>query len=68
MMTTAGWCLSISLRNSARVVSNVVKLISPVAWSWTQATLLYLPRLMARMVFVDAVVVIVFILASSSWG
>jgi UvrD/REP helicase N-terminal domain/Tetratricopeptide repeat len=42
---------------------------SPPAWSCTQATLLYLPRSMATMVVVDADCrVVVFMLASSSWG
>src|SRR6267142_461942 len=62
MTMTPGRSWPISLRNSARVVSKVVKAYSPVAGSWTQATLLYLPRSIARMAFVDAVVVIVFIL------
>src|SRR5262249_23852132 len=57
---------------SLRVVSKVVKRNSPEASSCTQATLLYLPRSMARMVAVDAagdpVFVVVFMLASSSWG
>ena len=55
MTTTPGCSLSISLRSSARVVSIVVKPISPLAWSWTLATDLYLPRSMARMVFVHPV-------------
>src|SRR5262249_30062771 len=57
MLTTAGCVLPISWRSSAREVSKVVKVNSPLAWSWTQATLLYLPRSMARMV-VHAVVVV----------
>jgi hypothetical protein len=39
----------------------VVKRISPLTWLRTQVTDLYLPRLMARMAFVDAVFGIVFI-------
>jgi hypothetical protein len=35
--------LPTSFRSSAHVVSKVVKRYSPVADSWTQATLLYLP-------------------------
>jgi hypothetical protein len=54
MTTTPGCSLSINRRSSARVVSMVVKRISPLAWSWTQVTDLYLPRSMARMVFVSA--------------
>ena len=55
-----------------------MKTNSPVAVSWTQATLLYLPKSTARMVFVDAFVAfavfaaafvrIVFIMASLPWG
>ena len=61
MMTMAGCTLPISFCTSARVVSKVVKPTSPEAWSWTQATLLYLPRSIARLVDLDAVLVIVFI-------
>jgi len=63
----AGSSLAIMCCSSSRVVSKVVKLISPVAWSWTQATDLYLPRSMARMVDVDAVFAIVFIV-QAPWG
>ncbi len=38
------------LSRSVQIVSKVVKFHSPVAWSRTQVTLLYLPRSMARMV------------------
>src|SRR5262249_3286425 len=67
MTTTAGCSLSTSLRISARVVSKAEKRNSPVAWSQTQATLLYLPRSMATMTFVDALFVIVFIV-QAPWG
>ena len=50
MMTTPGCSLASKRCTSARVVSNVVKRTSPLSGSWTQATLLYLPRSMARMV------------------
>jgi hypothetical protein len=49
-----------SLSSSADVVSKVVKGTSPVARSWAHATLLYLPRSMARMVFGDAAAAMVF--------
>ena len=41
--------------------------VRPVAGSWTQATLLYLPRSTATMTFVDALFVIVFIV-QAPWG
>ena len=46
----------------------MVKRTSPVASSRTQATHLYLPRSMARMVLVDAVVEIVFMVQASVGG
>ena len=68
-MTTTAGCVAASKRPiSARVVSKVVKRASPVAWSRTQATLLYLPRSMARMVLVDAVIEIVFMVQASVGG
>src|SRR5437588_12077548 len=68
MMTTAGRSLSSSCRTAERVVSKVVKRYSPVSGSRRQTTLLYLPRSMARMVFVDAVVEIVFMLQAPRGG
>src|SRR5437667_11178813 len=68
MMTTAGCSLSSSCRTAERVVSKVVKRYSPVSGSRRQTTLLYLPRSMARMVFVDAVVEIVFMLQAPGGG
>src|SRR5262249_30749091 len=53
---------------SLRVVSKLVKRKVPLASSCTQATLLYLPRSMARMVLVDAALVRVFMLQAPRGG
>src|SRR5262245_58069921 len=66
MRTTVGRSLLSSRCSSLRVVSKLVKRKVPEAWSWTQATLLYLPRSMARMVsaaVAAAVVVVVIVQA-----
>src|SRR5689334_9515391 len=69
MTKTPGRCWSIIFRDSALVVSKVAKRNSPVSWSRWQATLLYLPRSMAKMeVFLNAVVVIVFMMQAFRAG
>ena len=67
MMTTVARFLVSSRCISLRVVSKLEKRKVPEAPSWTQATLLYLPRSMARMVSA-AVVLAVVVIVQAPWG
>src|SRR5262249_17832867 len=67
MMTTVGRSLARSRCISLRVVSKLVKRKGPAASAGAQATLLNLPRSMARMVPAAAVLAVV-VIVQAPWG